>query len=84
MEVMVIGLGPRDKAILGEVAEHVYSEMLRELEEMLKRAVTLEPVDLPDEEAELPEMAENVNCAVRKYIRRLIGHLIPWYTSGFQ
>lgn len=84
MRIVVIGLRPRDKAILGKVAEHVSSEMLRELEEMLKRAVTLEPVDRPDEEAEQPEKAENINCAVRKYIRRLVGHLIRWYTSGFE
>lgn len=84
MRVVVIGLRPRDKAILGKVVEHETSELLRHLEEVLMRAVTLDPVDLPDEEAELPEMAENVNCAVRKYIRRLIGHLIPWYTSGFE
>ncbi len=84
MRVAVIGLRPRDEAILGKVAEHVSSKLLRYLEEVLKRAVTLDPVDLPDEEAEQPEKAENVNCAVRKYIRRLIGHLIPWYTSGFE
>ena len=41
-------------------------------------------IEFHENEDVLPEMTENWAFTVRASIRRLIGHLILWYTSGFE
>ena len=89
MRIYVIITDPRSQALLRQAEAFVQSQQLRQLEEALLCARELDPVELSAEEERLSDFSDTRIFRVCEEWesasnRRLTGHLIKWYTSGFE